>query len=245
MEVFGIHTMVNAYDNNRCIFSAPYSNIETSICTDNLLRSTVYFTIRSLIKPTIYNEGDDFLLPDNFVKNIISIENTGSCDDKEMEEFIYDSLIFSIFNNHSNQSSLRKSNGTSDDVFNQWFFISKNEIYNMSLNNEEILNDLKLYGKNERYIFNFIEKNKTKFSNESIAVLNSAKKVIFKSFIFRNKINLFYPEIQINTWDAGFWQIKEGLKKINKLQILDNFNDTYQKLENKLKNKVYKLGFLK
>ena len=161
------------------------------------------------------------------------------------KEFELDSVIYALFNTRSNQASLRNIlfDNESFDIPNNLFFMSKNDVEKMAIkhNNKEILDDLNKFGE-ERFVYKYLQDKK--LSKESQEVLDKAVELIEKSFEYRNLFNQENPKYNINTWDAGWYQIKTILKEYLK-EDLDEFNKIYSSLENKLKDSVYELGFLK
>ena len=121
--------------------------------------------------------------------------------------------------------------------------MSKNDVEKMAIkhNNKEILDDLNKFGE-ERFVYKYLQDKK--LSKESQEVLDKAVELIEKSFEYRDLFNQENPKYNINTWDAGWYQIKTILKEYLK-EDLDEFNKIYSSLENKLKDSVYELGFLK
>ena len=53
-----------------------------------------------------------------------------------------------------------------------------------------------------------------------------------------------YPEYHLNTWDAGFYQIKKILKKYMPDE-LKAFRTLYKEFEDRMREGVYKFDFLK
>lgn len=61
---------------------------------------------------------------------------------------------------------------------------------------------------------------------------------------YRKLFNQEHPDYYINTWDSGYYQLKNLWKKY----MPDDFNQfskLYKQLESELIPLVYKLGFLK
>jgi hypothetical protein len=53
-----------------------------------------------------------------------------------------------------------------------------------------------------------------------------------------------HPEYNINTWDAGWYQIK-GILKEYFTDDLEDFNYLYRILDQKIRSMIYKLGILR
>jgi hypothetical protein len=72
-----------------------------------------------------------------------------------------------------------------------------------------------------------------------------ARELVRKSFSLRDACNNVKPEMHINTWDAGWYQIKNGLLKDSFKAEYDEFVKAYKALEERLREGVYTFGFLK
>ena len=203
-----------------------------SILPSNFLRITTAFSARKLIEATWINDKDNFLAPDETHPNF--------------NQFAYDSIIYSLFNNSSNQSSLRNVNYKNKlwKIPNHFFFMSKEEIKNLANenNNDECYEDV-TNESDERFVYKFIEENKDKFSKEALDVLEFAKDLVRKSFKYRKIFNDDNQNYQINNWDAGWYQIK-GVLKVYMKDELKAFREVYKKLSEKLRPMVYELEML-
>ena len=80
-------------------------------------------------------------------------------------------------------------------------------------------------------------------SKEAKDVLEKAIELNKESFKYRKIFNYEKPEYNINTWDAGWYQIK-ALLKIYMKKELEEFKGLYSILEEKMKPKIYDIGFL-
>jgi uncharacterized protein YjaG (DUF416 family) len=67
---------------------------------------------------------------------------------------------------------------------------------------------------------------------------------VWESFKHRDEFNKLHPKYNINTWDAGWYQIKFLLNECTK-KDLELFEDMIKSFENKLRPLIYELGFLK
>ena len=83
-----------------------------------------------------------------------------------------------------------------------------------------------------------------RLSPEAKAVLDKATEMVRRSVKYRELYNDEHPECHINTWDAGYYQLK-GLWQ---QYLADDFKELralYKALEQKLIPMVYELGFLR
>lgn len=164
---------------------------------------------------------------------------------KKYSEWNNDAIIYSLFNTSSNQSSLRhiKYKGRTWNIENEFFFMSNIEITKLAnkFNNDEAYIDAKSFNK-ERYVYRII--NESTLSREASYVLDKAKRLVEKSFEYRQILSEEHPEYHLNTWDAGWYQIKLILKIYFK-EDLEDFNYLYGILEQKIRSMIYELEILR
>lgn len=203
----------------------------TTILEENFEDCMSLFTARKLIKENWKNQKDEYQIPNK--------------SNKKYKEWELDSVIYSLFNTSSNQSSLRKINfeGEKFNVINEMFFMSNEEMRSLAdkYNNNEIYRDTKNFS-GDRFVYKYL-RNK-KLSPEAKMVLDKAKELVIKTFEYREILNEENLEYNLNTWDAGWYQIKLILKRYFK-NDLEEFNNLYSKLEEKLKPLVFELEFLR
>jgi hypothetical protein len=76
---------------------------------------------------------------------------------------------------------------------------------------------------------------------------NLSKAVVEKDVeaAYRDMINGMSPEFHINTWDAGWYQIRNAILKTSFKTDYDTFMLEYKALERRLREGVYIFGFLR
>lgn len=227
------------------LFSTTFSNGNgVSIFPNNFSRVCMLFSARKLIKSNWLNGKDEYLVPDE--------------THEKFAEFSYDSIIYSHFHGSANQSSLRgiEYDGKPHNVFNQFFFMSAEEIKDLAdeHSNEAVYSDVNGNGA-ERFTNKLLEQielsNEVSLSAEAQAVLTTVKEIAIKTFKYRKDFDKAKPEYHINSWDAGWyqirgladWIIKNGLdKEVETLQ--EQFKQQFTTLADKMQPLVYDLGFL-
>ena len=216
-------------------FVAMYSSCSSrangySIIADNFDRCTALFSARKLIEKNWVNSKDEYLAP-----------NT---EHPAYNEFVNDSLIYSLFHSSSNQSSLRNVDykGKKWDIKNEFFWLSNKEIENLSNTNgfTQTYNDART--SKERYVYNKLQT--ITLSPEAQDVLDKASDIVRNTFKYRELFNQEHPEYQIMNWDCGWYQIKALAKEYAKSDY-EEFVKLYKKLADKMRPMVYTLGFLK
>ena len=198
---------------------------------ENFLRVCCAFAARRLIQNNWVNHASEYFAPNEF--------------HPDFREYELDSVILSLFENKSNQSSLRNISydGKKWNVVNQFFFMGRDDIMALAdkYNNDECFNDAN--GDSDRFVYKFIQEHKKEFSQESKAVLDKAIELIEKSFPFRDGYNRDVPTCQINNWDAGWYQVKAMLDS-RMPNDLKEFKKLYSALSDKMRPMVKKLGFI-
>lgn len=233
------------------------------ITEDNFYKVIPFFAARRLIESNWINSKDEYKIPD--------------INNNKYDVYWADSIVYTIFNNAMNVSSLRNISTYGCNLYNQFFWVSKSYIEKLAggeFSKDDIntvveddleyaytINiqgfkyptgnkiDIEGFDNNERYayiIFTMIQRglmDNAKLSPEANAVLAKATKILKKTFKYRKQFNVNHPEYHINTWDAGWYQIK-ALAKEYTPDDLKQFNELYKALGDRMRPLVYELGFL-
>ena len=224
---------VSGTTQNTSLFTAAYSHGHGwGISPDNFYKCVTLFSARSLIKSNWIISQDEFIAPNEH--------------HNKWNEFVCDSVIYSLFSPSSQQSSLRKVEykGRRWDIKNEFFWMKREELLNMSNQNayEEMYCDCNSDG--DRFVYNYINSIKDKLSIEAKQVLDKACELVRSSFKLRKYFNDTNPEYQIMNWDCGWYQVKGMLKEYMPNELKE-FNELFNKLANKMRPMVYEVGFLK
>ena len=203
------------------------------VTKSNFYNSVVYFSARKLIMRNWINWIDEYMVPNE--------------DSELFEQFKYDSIIHSLFESKSNQSSLRQVNYKDQlwNIKNQFFWMSKEEMTNIANNGNypELYNDART--DSDRYVYNLLfgeQRIYDQLSDEAKDVLDTASNLVRLSFGMRR--NFADDTNHLNSWDAGYAQLKLLWKEYFPEQFKE-FRDKYKVLEDKMRPMVYELGFLK
>lgn len=222
----------NVYKNPQAIglFSSAFSNGNGHGINDsNFTKCVALFSARKLIQANWIQDTDEYLAPNE--------------SNEHYNEFVNDSIIYSLFHSNSNQSSLRSVDykGKKWDIKNEFFWMSKKTIEDLANENyfSYTYNDART--SNERYVYNKLQT--ITLSPEAKKVLDKANEIVVNTFKYREMFNTEHPEYQIMNWDCGWAQIKVLAKEYDKAEY-DEFVKLFKDLENKMKPMVYELGFL-
>lgn len=203
----------------------------TAIRKENFDKAVTIYAARAAIKSEWYTQIDEYCIPSERI-----LQN---------EEWLGDALIYSIFSIKSNQSSLRNLivDNESYNIFNEFFYISNKEVKNKAdeCSNSDLYNDASRF-KGERFVY--LKLNEMNLSIEAKSVLDKAKKLTLDSIKYREEFNTMHENNFINSWDAGWYQIKK-LLKIYMSDELDEFNKLFNILEEKIVKNIYKFKILK
>ncbi len=205
-----------------------------SIIPENIHKVTTLFTARKSIIPTWVNCKDEYLAPDE--------------SHPQWQQFVNDSLVYSLFNNSSQQSSLRQVEykGKLWDIKNEFFWLGRDEMISLAEehNFDELYRDAKSGA--ERFVYSTFQKFGTfgKLSDDASQVLDFASDLLRRSFSVRQLFSDAHPEYHLSSFDAGYAQLKLLWKEYYKDEFLE-FRSLYKAFEDRLRPLVYELGFLR
>jgi hypothetical protein len=203
----------------------------SSILPINFNRCIALFCARRSIEDNWIQHFDEYMVP-----------NT---DHPDYEQWNNDCLVYSLFNARSNQSSLRQIDYKNKkwNIFNNFFFMSNAQMLELANENnfDEMYQDAKQFNE-DRYVYNLLQT--TRLSDDAIEVLNMAISLIKKTIKFRKTYHEDHPEYHLNAWDAGWAQLKPMFKEFYKEDYTE-FVKKYKAFENRMREGVYKFGFLK
>lgn len=198
-----------------------------NVMPQNFDRACVNFAARRAVNTTWVNAQDNFHYPNK--------------EDNNYEEFVNDSMVFTLFDNASDQAAYRNSKWSNTNVpgkwANQWFWLPINYVKSKVEDNSDlfpIYNDLR--GDTDRYVA--LEIQKRKFSNEAREVLKVASQVWLNTLEKRSLLFDDYPEFYLKAWDAGWFQIKQ-INKLYPTKSYELFKEKFNKLKNKINNNIY------
>lgn len=201
-----------------------------SILPENFDKVCANFAARKLIETNWVNSKDEYLAP-----------NT---EHAAYNEFVNDSLIYSLFHSSSNQSSLRNVEYKNKkwDIKNEFFWRSASEMAELAnaCGNDEMYNDART--SSDRYVYEKLQG--ITLSPEAQAVLDKANEILDKTVKYRTIFDTENKVYQVNNWDASYYQLKP-IWKVYAKEDFAEFQTLFKKLSEKMRPMVYELGFLK
>lgn len=207
------------------------ANGNKAITPENFKKVMPLFVARRSVPANWMNDKDEYLAPNE--------------DHPDYEQFYHDSIVYSLFNNSSEQSSLRQIDYKDKkwDIKNEFFWMSKDTMLELAeeYHYDEIYQDAKFA--DERYVHILLLRLYDKLSPDAREVLNMATNLMKKSFCVRKIVSEEHPEYHLDAWDAGYAQ----LKRVWKDYFPDDFKafrDKYNALGERMRPLVYELGFL-
>ena len=203
----------------------------------NIFKLASIFTARKSITGKYanwVNDKDEYMAPDE--------------SHPLWEQFQLDSIVYSLFNTSSNQSSLRQIDYKDKkwDIKNEFFWMSKSDMLKLASEHsyDELYRDARTT--DERHVYNLLHNEDiySRLSPDAREVLDMATELVKKSFPMRKILNEQHPEYHLNTWDAGWYQIKLILKKFYPADLIE-FGRKYKAFEDRMRPLVYEVGFLR
>ena len=167
-------------------------------------------------------------------------------DDPVYKNFEADSLVYSLFESKSQQSSLRGVlyKNKSWDVQNQFFFVPSKDMAEWA---DEAGLDATYAEANaapDRHMVMVLAEAEPFMSDEAKAVLTEARRLVRASMKYRALFDDEHPECQVRNFDASWYQVKAVLKEYMP-EERKKFRELTKKLADRMRPAVYGLGFLR
>lgn len=208
------------------------------ISRDSFSRAVVNFSI----KRAVYN--------DIAKSNLLWVRDkdifTTPSEDLLTPEFIADCVVFSLFDSQSNQTSLRdyEYKGKSYTVVNEFFPYSVDAIEELAEDNHNADIQSDVIGQSNRFVYQWLEDHKDDISTEAQDLLDEAWSLIEDSFSYREEFFAENPRYQVNTWDAGWLQVRRMI--FGRDRITDDFLDRkehFDKVLDALSDKIAQAAY--
>jgi hypothetical protein len=191
-----------------------------SVTPDNFEKAMIIHAARRIPKATWLNDRDQFMKPKGELTT----------------EFINDCTVWNLFSN-SNQTAALKDVLYEKEVYqihNHFFPFQINEVKTWPITD----NDIKMTMATAKDTYVALWLSNRELSDEAKAVLEKAKEIY--QFYFANLGQMRSNKFKIETWDAGWWQIKQALSDVDfcksELKEIKTLHDTLkEKILPKLK----------
>ncbi|MDD5360561.1 MAG: hypothetical protein PHN88_00400 [Ignavibacteria bacterium] len=208
------------------ILSGPYVSAGAhSITPDIFEKSMIVHSVRRIPKTNWINDRDQYMQPNKTLSS----------------DFINDCVMWSIFSYSNETVSMRDVEymGNLYQIKNHFFPFKISELKKWEIADADIKSSM--YRDEDRYVANWISKNK--ISKESETIYEIGKNIYQVFYKELNVLNTTKFKIQI--WDAGWWQIRNALKDQNMAQeLFIRLKEAHDSLKEKLLPKIYEYGFL-
>lgn len=206
------------HQNNTALLSGPYVSAGAlSITPENFTQAMVVHAARRAPKATWLNDRDQFMRPEGELS----------------EEFINDCTVWNLFTNSNNTASLKnvEYEGEIFQIPNHFFPYPVNELMQWDIQDRDMR--MALDQASNSFMADWLALRT--LSNEAQTVLDKGREIY--RFYFANLNQLRTAKFKIESWDAGWWQIKQSLKDVNlAIKMLDELRAPH----NVLKEKVIK-----
>ncbi len=202
--------------NFTALLSAPYVSAGAlSVTPENFEQAMVVHAVRRIPKANWLNDRDQFMQP------------TGEI----AAEFISDCAVWNLFSN-SNQTASLKNVEYEKQIYqirNHFFPFSVVEVKIWKISDGDIADSLA--GAEDTFVVKWISE--TDLSKEARDVLNKGKEIY--KFYFANLAHVHTTKFKIESWDAGWWQIRNVLADGNLgKELFDELKTLHNQLRAKL-----------
>lgn len=182
--------------NFTALLSGPYVSAGAlSVTPDNFEQAMVVHAARRAPKANWLNDRDQFMQPNGELS----------------EEFITDCTIWNLFSNSNATAALKdvKYEGQIYQVHNHFFPFLVKDLKKWTITDPDI--KMTLVSANDTYVAKWIASRK--LSVEAEQVLRKGEEIY--KFYFSNLGQIPSNKYKIETWDAGWWQIKQSLTEVH------------------------------
>jgi len=214
------------------ILSGPsHSGHGWSITKYNFSQSMVAFAAAKLVKEDWLNNRDEFNVPDNY--------------HDDYEEFYYDSVIYALFHSSNQTVSLGDVayNGKVYDIRNEFFWIPGDHFATFDIP-DDVRSDMWI--PRDTFVSKWVHCNYNALSQEAQRVVSAATEIVKVSAPYRLDKNVDM-KYQLDRWDAGWYQIHQGLTKVKSAEFVEELNEFYRNyrlLETNMERIHKRLGIL-
>lgn len=214
------------HQNFTSLLSGPYVSAGAlSVTPDNFGQAMVVHAVRRLPKAGWMNDRDQFMQP----KTSLS------------DEFVSDCAVWNLFSSYNQTAAMKDVvyKGSTYQIHNHLFPFPVVAVKRWKITDADIASSLA--SAEDRFVAGWLRGQQ--FSIEAREVL-AVGEAIYRCY-FENLANLRTPKYKIETWDAGWWQIRNALTDQNLgEELFLKLKQVHTALKVKLLPQLYEYGFL-
>jgi hypothetical protein len=208
------------------ILSSPNASAGAfTVIKSNFKNALILHSVKKMPNQTWLNDRNQFLIPHT----------------EPSSEFTNDCVVWSLFSLSNETTALKNVSylGNSYQIKNNFFPFLIEEIKNWEIKDPDFR--LQIVKDENRFVADWLSKNN--LSNEAKLVIEKAEAVY--KFYFSNLNQMATKNWKIDTWDAGWYQIRRCLME-HRLgsEELEELNKANEKLADKILPKIEEYGFL-
>jgi hypothetical protein len=196
-----------------------------SVIKENFEKALTLHAVRKIPKPTWLNDRNQFLIPQS----------------EPTKVFINDCVVWSLFSNSNQTTALKNVSylGSTYQIKNNFYPFRLEEIKHWEIKEPDFRQQIT---KDEnRFVADWLSKNE--LSDEAKEVIEKAK-TVYKLF-YSNLNQMATNKWKIDTWDAGWYQIRRCLTDHNlATDELKELSKANEQLATKILPQIEEFGFL-
>jgi hypothetical protein len=208
------------------ILSSPNASAGAfTVLKDSFEKALTLHAVKKIPKPSWLNDRNQFLIP--------HIEPS--------KEFYNDCVVWSLFSNSNQTSALKNVSylGSTYQIKNNFYPFRLEEIKHWEIKDPDF--KLQIVNDQNRFVADWLSKND--LSDEVKQVIEKAK-IVYKLF-YTNLNQMATNKWKIDTWDAGWYQIRRCLTEHNlATDELKELSKANEQLANKILPQIEEFGFL-
>ncbi len=196
-----------------------------TVIKENFEKALTLHAVRKIPKPTWLNDRNQFLVPHT----------------KPSKEFYNDCIVWSLFANSNQTSALKNVQylGNTYQIKNNFYPFRLEEIKHWVIKDPDF--KLQIVNDQNRFVADWLSKND--LSDEAKQVIEKAK-TVYKLF-YANLNQMATNKWKIDTWDAGWYQIRRCLTEHNlATEELKELSKANEQLAAKILPQIETFGFL-
>lgn len=196
-----------------------------TVIKENFEKALTLYAVRKIPKPTWLNDRNQFLVPHT----------------EPTKEFYNDCIVWSLFSNSNQTTALMNVHylGNTYQIKNNFYPFRLEEIKHWEIKDPDLRQQI--VKDENRFVADWLSTND--LSDEAKEVIEKAK-TVYKLF-YANLNQMVTKKWKIDTWDAGWYQIRRCLTEHNvATEELKGLSKANEQLANKILPQIEEYGFL-